>query len=420
MMKLRHLNLLTLSAALTSAAVSVPRAYGDDDPVAVVKEELKSLETRIVKLQDDRFEQFKAGLSLPDTDKRLTALEKQHADATAEMKGLMEEAQKKLGRLENGGGGEGEGERRSPGQQLVESKSFKDNVRPGERERFVAKAEVKALSTQAGSAAKLVTQPQRLAMFEAPDEPHIRDLFAQGTTTSQQLTFPVRVTYTNNAGMVAELAQKPESDMTFDDKTFPVRKIAHFVRLSDELLADAPAIQSYVDAQLIEGLKDKEDVQLIKGDGTGQNLTGVYTAAAVFNRIVANDTLLDKIRRATTQLRLAHYAATGLILSPIDWEAIELLKGTDSRYLWVTVPDGGQQRIWRVPVRDTTAMASGEWLLGNFTRGAQIFDRLDATVEMTNTNANDFELNRVTIRAEERLALVIYDTTAFVKNAPAT
>jgi HK97 family phage major capsid protein len=419
----RNLVLLsTLTSALASdmgAALSGPARnssmfggptplFDDADPVAPLMAELKNIETRLGTKFEARLTEIKAGQKVPDLDPKIMQLEAEHTQIKADLDGLKAQAN----RLDLSGAGQPE--RKSAGQLLIESKNF-ESAKQGER--FVVSAEVKALTTAAGSAGVLANQPQRLPFYEGPQEPHIRDLFAQGSTTSSSLVFPVRKTLTNAAAMVAELGLKPESDMTFEDKTFPVRKIAHTAKLSDEILEDAAAIQSYVDMQMIEGLRDVEDVQLLKGNGTGQNLTGVYTAATAYTRTTVGDTLIEVFRRALTQLRLARHQASGLVLNPVDWEEVQLLKGSDGHFIWVNVGTTNEPRIWGLPVRDTTALAENEWLMGNFRRGAQIFDRMDARVEMTNTNEDDFVKNRVTIRAEERLALVIYDTSAFVKNA---
>ena len=72
-------------------------------------------------------------------------------------------------------------------------------------------------------------------------------------------------------------------------------------------------------------------------------------------------------------------------------------------------------RLWRMPVATTTAMAQGNFLAGAFKRGAQIFDRQDATVEVSTEHSDFFIKNKVAIRAEERLALAVYKPAAFVK-----
>lgn len=393
--------------------------HDDADPVTPVLEALKGVEARIQKNMEERIEKKSLG-----ENKELKKLEEQHEQLSQELKGQLDEVKKTLGRLDLTAGLSQGNARKSPGSHLVDSEEFKavsEDFRTKNGRRFTTRVEfdVKALTTADASAGALVVQPQRLDFQARPTEPHIRDLFAQGDTNATSLVFPVRTAYTNNAAMVPEMGLKPESDMTFDDQTFPVRKMAHYVKVSDELLADAPGFRSYIDAQLIEGLADVEDVQLLRGDGLGNNLTGIYTVARPFTRAVTGDNLVDTFRRAQTQLRLARYTATGILLNPTDLEALELMKGSDSRYLWVSATDGnGAPRLWRMDIRDTTALAAGQWVMGNFRRGAQIFDRQEAVVEATNTDQDDFIRNRVTIRAEKRLALVVFDVNAFVKNAP--
>ncbi|GGN32303.1 phage major capsid protein [Deinococcus daejeonensis] len=380
----------------------------DNPEVKAIQDAVKDIETSILAKTEKRMNEIRDGIKVKDYDAELKGLETEHA----EMKSVLQDVQVKLGRL--GGAGDGGGEQKSAGRTFTESKSYTERER-GTRTSFGV--ELKALSSAAASAGNLIRQPQRLGLYEQPTEPHIRDLFSQGTTQSTSLIVPVRKTLTNAAAMTAELAAKPESDMTFEDKTFPVRKIAHYVKISDELMEDAPGIRSYIDTQLLEGLRDVEDVQLMKGNGVGQNLTGVYTVAPAYTRAQAGDKKTDMFRRAMTQLRLAKHMPTGLVLNPEDREAVELEKGTDGHYIWVNVGTATEPRLWGLPIRDTLALAAGEWLMGNFRRGAQIFDRQEARIDATNTDQDDFVKNRWTILAEERLALVIYDTSAFVKNA---
>ena len=63
----------------------------------------------------------------------------------------------------------------------------------------------------------------------------------------------------------------------------------------------------------------------------------------------------------------------------------------------------------------TTAIAQGTVLVGGFQESAQIFRRQGVTVEMTNSNVDDFVNNLITVRAEERLALAVYRPAGFGK-----
>lgn len=380
------------------------------DQIQEIKTALAEIETNLGNKLETRLNEIKAGLNVPDQDAKIKALETEHAQLKADLQAL----EAKANRLDFSGGGRN-GETKSSGALFVESEEFKS--RPGTGSRFSITVEQKALTNAAGSAGVLTNVPQRLPMQEPPREPHIRDLIPGGTTTSRILTFPQRKSWTNNAAMVAEGGLKPESDFSFEMVTTEVKKIAHYVKASTELLDDADALHSYIDAQLVDGLDDVEDRQIIKGDGTGQNLLGLYTVAQAFTRGKAGDTLLDTLLRAQTQLRLVNRTASGYVLNPEDWEDIMLLKGTDNRYVWANIPDGNGKRLWAVPVRDTTALAKGEWLAGDFRRAAQLFDRQQSTITVANQNQDDFIHNLVTILAERREALVVFDRLALVKNA---
>lgn len=393
--------------------------YKDDDPSAVM-EAIGKIETKLSAKIDARLEKIKAdGLgSVPDVDKEIKRLEGEHTTLSQELKGAMKELETKMGRLDVGGGLR-QGERKSSGELFTGSEEFK-SFRPASGTRFSLSVEQKALTGAVGSVGSLL-ETQRLPMQDTPTEPHIRDLLPSGETSARSLKFPQRKLSADakNAAMVAEGAAKPQSDFAFEMVTTEVKKIAHYIKASDEILEDEPALRSYIDAQLIDGLRDVEDAQILKGDGTGQNLLGLYTVATAYNR-AATGTMLDVLIRAQTQLRLVNRTLTGYVLNPEDWETIMLLKGTDNNYIWLNVLDGnGNPRIMAKPVRDSTKLAKGEWLAGDFRRGAQLFDRRQANITVANQNEDDFVKNMVTILAEERLALVIYDRLSFIKNAPA-
>jgi HK97 family phage major capsid protein len=105
---------------------------------------------------------------------------------------------------------------------------------------------------------------------------------------------------------------------------------------------------------------------------------------------------------------------TFAVLAREDWESIELEKGTDDRYLWVSVNDGGVQRLWRMPVIETTLMPANSWMIGDGS-AAQLFDRQTATIEVFEQDEDNVQRNMLTIRVEERILLAKYRPSSFVK-----
>lgn len=244
----------------------------------------------------------------------------------------------------------------------------------------------------------------------------IRDLLMPGETASGNVEYVKETGYTNNAAPVAEGSQKPKSDITFNLESAPVRTIAHIFKASRQILDDAPALRSYIDGRARYGLQFKEEVQLLNGDGTGQNINGLVPQATDFAPAFTPDAVtgIDRLRLAILQVVLAEYPATAFVLNPIDWAKIELTKDLGGNYI-IGSPQGAlTPRLWNLPVVSTQAMASGEFLTGAFNIAAQIFDRMEIEVLLSSENVDDFEKNMFTIRAEERLALAVYRPEAFV------
>ncbi|WP_228064820.1 phage major capsid protein [Muribacter muris] len=176
-------------------------------------------------------------------------------------------------------------------------------------------------------------------------------------------------------------------------------------------------LESYINGRLTYGLKLKEDRMLLSGDGTAGSLTGLMTQAQTFADPagLANYTLIDQLRLALLQVILAEYPSNGFVLNPIDWAKIELEKDAQGRHIIGNPQSLAQPTLWGVPVVQTQAMASGEFLTGAFNLGAQLFDRQQSGIAVSTENEDDFVKNLVTILCEERLALAIYRPESFVK-----
>lgn len=284
----------------------------------------------------------------------------------------------------------------------------------------VGMKDITSLTTDAmGSAGDLVPR-DRLGLV-APMERRmtVRDLITPGRTASNAIEYPKETGFTNSAAVVAEGALKPQSDIKFDLVTQSVATIAHWVRASKQILDDAPMLQSYIDGRLRYGLKYVEELQLLMGDGTSGNLLGIYPQAVAYSApiTIAGATRIDQIRLAMLQATLAELPATGIVLHPSDWAAITLSKTTSNEYLFANPQGITTPTIWGLPVVDTQAMTLGQFLIGAFRMGAQVFDREDANVEVSTEDRDNFIRNLCTIRGEERLALAVYRPEAFTKGS---
>jgi HK97 family phage major capsid protein len=256
----------------------------------------------------------------------------------------------------------------------------------------------------------------------------VRSLFPARSTSAATIEY-FRVTgFTNSAAAVPErsgddFASKPQSTLTFVGEQAPVRTLAHWEAAHRNVLADEPQLRSIIDNELMYGLRLEEDDQLLNGDGTGENLTGILQVSGIQTYSWSTgattpvaDTKGDAIRRAATLAFLAYYEPTGVVLHPNDFEDIELTKSsTEGAYLFaVSMQQGGEKRIWRMPVVETPAITEGTALLGAFGLGAQIYDREGANIRVAEQHSDFFVRNAIVVLAEQRLALATKRPEAFV------
>lgn len=260
----------------------------------------------------------------------------------------------------------------------------------------------------------------------------VRDLFPAERTNSAML-YGIRETgYTNRARVVPErtaadgsaatggptdvFGLKPKSELTIVPQTYPIATIAHIMYVHKNALEDEPRIRGILDRDMIDGVKMAEDEQLLWGDGVGDNLTGLMNTDGIQEYTgLASDRASAQVRRASTRAILAYFQPTGVVVHPFDWENIELETDKNGAYtVAVSVAVGGEKRVWRLAVSDTPAMTQGDALVGAFGTGAKLYDREQVNVQVSTENRDLFERNAYTLRAEERLGLVVDRPESFV------
>ena len=198
----------------------------------------------------------------------------------------------------------------------------------------------------------------------------IRDVMPSGTTSSNLVEYTRELAFTNSAAETAEGATKPEAALTFELVSAPVKTIAHWLKLSKQVMDDAPALASYVDTRLRYGVDLRIDQQLLNGNGSGQNIGGLAKAGnhTAFTP-ASGDNAIDSINRAIYAVAAADYNATAIILNPADWGAIERTKTQDDAYVF-GAPQKLAPTLWGLPVVATNTMTAGKFMVGAFDMAA--------------------------------------------------
>lgn len=287
---------------------------------------------------------------------------------------------------------------------------------------------------------KLVTSAGIVAPVYDPiiqDKPRqelaIRDLIPSTPVDSgNSYNYFRELLHTRGAGPVAEGGTKPSSNVTFEQHTDTIKKLAVWMPVTDEALDDVAQLQSYLWELLRYDLKLEEEAQLLKGDGTGNNLNGLMTQATAFDPTLgrASDTAIDTVRRALYQAqKQSKRRSDAIVMTDLDWMNIELQKDGQNRYLFANLQGLATPILWGRPVVTSDSMdegdgttTGGEYLVGSFAQGARIYDRMAYTVKVGWIN-DDFIKNQRALLVEERLGLAVRRAYAFVKGrfaAPAS
>lgn len=254
---------------------------------------------------------------------------------------------------------------------------------------------------------------------------HVRQLLPTGTTSSEVVRFVKETAYDNGASTKAQGATLGESDFDLTAYDANVRKIGTYFRISEEMLADTPQLTSYLAARAPEKLLTVEDTQLLSGNGTAPNLSGIITDATAFNAGAFADAVnaanqFDVLVAAINQLSLVNYTPDYIMLNPTDFHKILLLKSTTNEYLKDQVYAGLQPNFMGVPVVVNTAIPAGDYLVGNFAMGTQLWVRENISLEFFREDGTNVRDGFVTVRLVERIALTNYAPLAFVTGDFAT
>jgi HK97 family phage major capsid protein len=293
----------------------------------------------------------------------------------------------------------------------------------------------------------------------------VAQLFPSLPVTSPVVTYVREASWTNNSAATAEGATKPTSTNSLTRYTETVGKVASLARVTDELIADSPYFYSLISQRLAQGVVRKEEIELLAGSGMpGVNgllnrttgFTKPQTITAVTNLVIPGSStvgvgagantvssvtpgravvgtgtsgtaptgvqIAEGILAAITDIRtLTFFEPDAIVLNPADFLTIRQAKDSAGAYYGgsfygfsyggaVNTPSGALDpgiQLWGKRVVSTPAIPAGYILVGAFADGGQVLRIGGLQVNVTNTNGTDFEQNLWTLRAEERVGLLV-------------
>lgn len=210
--------------------------------------------------------------------------------------------------------------------------------------------------TVASSAFGLVAMTEPDILIGVPGQ-RVRDAYDQVPIASgaASLRYTEVLSLGYSAGGVAEGVQKPESSFVTAARVAEARKIATWLPdVNREALQDVQELQSFLDDFLVAALLQAEDKALITGDGIAPNILGLANVPGKQTQAFVTDQV-ETVRKAVTKLQLEYYSPTALLMHPTNWEATELLKDLNGKYILIpsnATPRGagGPSSLWAIAV----------------------------------------------------------------------
>lgn len=369
--------------------------------------------------------------TMEDVGRKLDSIATQTKDFVDKNETLLQEHKARLLAIEQklvapGGGGD-PGGGIDIGSQVIASDGFK-SLQAGARVSGQIKVgrfhQVKTNIINATGLNQPLVQDYRVPNIVAPAQQRltIRDLMPSFPSPSNMVQFVRESASTNAAAPQAgEGIAKAESAMTFSLINSPVQTLAHWIPASKQILDDATALQAYINSRMLYMLKLVEENQLLNGSGSGNNILGLIAQSTPYDTsftTTATDTYIDVVAKAIEQVQLANYDPDAIILNPKDFWRISLSKtsggGADGRYLYTDPAQALNPRMWGLPIVVTPSMAESQFMVGAFRLAAAIWDREDATLEISRDHADFFTRNLLALLAEERLALTVFAPSAVI------
>jgi HK97 family phage major capsid protein len=323
-----------------------------------------------------------------------------------------------------------EGKVKSIGEQLVATNAYQAYVENGVKG-VDSNVEFKTTLNTTGYPPESLRAPGILeTALRNPDS--VIGLFDQIQTSQNAYVYLEETTFDNQAGSIAEagdISATLESALAFTERTESIRKMATFLPVTDELLSDVAGIQGYVNSRLSTMMKLNMDNQLINGDGSAPNLTGVLNKSGIntFDYALPYAGELGKlgqIYQAITEIRKdAFVEPDAIVMHPSDWyDIVTSVTDVDTsgskNPLFVVAGGFGADaapRIWGLKVVPSTVIAAGTMLVGKFGGGdaAQVILREGVDLAVSDSHSDFFAKNQLAIRLTMRLGFAVYRPAAF-------
>jgi len=229
---------------------------------------LKELSEKLEKFDAEKFEQFKASLD--------------------KLEGVTKEQGLELGRIkENGVTGKGKSFREEV-KGLLETDTFKEFVESNGKKKASFSLKTTSITDNytGTSRVHITSRDSRVVDHPQVERLNIRDLLTVMPADLPYLAFTEVYDWDRAVGVNTENGALAESSFKVREATVDAKRIGTHVPISKRMLKSATYVLNHLMQRLPAQVKYYEDFQLLFGDGTGNNVNGIFKVADNFVTLI--------------------------------------------------------------------------------------------------------------------------------------
>ena len=242
-------------------------------------------------------------------------------------------------------------------------------------------------------------------------------LFTETQISGNAITYFLEGAFETNGDITptSQNGKKPQVSTSFAGTTLALSKIAAWLKETDEILVDAPFLATECQNTLMHQLGKVEDNYVINAIGS---TVGIGAETYDGTTVTFADGILASILKVKAD---SAYDASVVVLNPADVYTLLTAKDDNKQYYgggYFTGAYGNgaigiPSSIWGVPIFASSAVSQGSALVCA-REAVKTWRKGGMDVSIASENEDDFLYNRVTLRAEVRLATAVVDLKGVV------
>ncbi|MBQ1294917.1 MAG: phage major capsid protein [Clostridiales bacterium] len=242
-------------------------------------------------------------------------------------------------------------------------------------------------------------------------------LFQETQISGNAITYFLEGAFETNGDIsaTAQNNKKPQVSTSFAPNTLALSKLAAWLKETDEILTDAPFLASECQNTLMHQLGKVEDNYVINAIGS---TVGIGAETYDGTTVTFADGILASIMKVKAE---SAFDASVVVLNPADIVSLMTAKDSNKQYYgggyFVGAYGNGAvgipSSIWGVPIYASSKVSQGSALVAA-REAVKTWRKGGMDVAIAAENEDDFLYNRVTLRAEVRLATAVVDLKGVV------